>query len=293
MRTRDRLYEMQQLSGMEEGLNVPGNDSTIAPDNGLVQFMERIDSTRHILRTLDMDREAIRKKQEESLAAGCADQTKCRAVNDHSDQFIRQARVVRERIREANENLKNYPESGFGTGRARHEQVRSIIASFKTIMTTFSEDQANYKKRAARKVADYFRLQNIEVADHQIDDAIESGSLFSLTRNINLGTTQRKALFEDVKNRATEIMLIEKQIQEVSELFEELHEMVRQQGETMDRIETSVCNATEYAGRAERDVRAAVQYRQKSYKWKIIVFILLILLLIVLFMVAKTFLFPF
>ncbi|ULU14484.1 hypothetical protein L3Y34_016756 [Caenorhabditis briggsae] len=293
MTARDRLIEMQQLSGMEEGLRNTRNDSTFVNDNGLAHFLESVDSIRHILMTLNMDRESIQNEQEASLAAGCADPHKCRTVNDHSDQFIRQARVVRGRLREATDDLKNYPESGFGTGRARHEQVRTLITSFETIMTKFSEDQTSYKKRASRKVAEYFRKQNIEVTDRQIDHALENGSLFSLTRNINMGVSEKKALFDDVKNRATDIMLIEKHIQDISELFEDLHAMVQQQGETIDRIETSVCNATEYAGRAERDVRAAVQYRQKSYKWKIIICIVLILLVLILLMAAKAFLWPF
>ena len=68
--------------------------------------------------------------QEDSLASGCADQLKCRRVNEHGDQFIRQARVVRQRLREATEDLKNYPENTFGTGRARHEQVNLQTIEF-------------------------------------------------------------------------------------------------------------------------------------------------------------------
>ncbi|KAF1769705.1 hypothetical protein GCK72_001522 [Caenorhabditis remanei] len=283
MTGRDRLLEMKQLSGMEEGILQRKPDTAI-PDNSLEQFLENVDAIRHVLMTLNMDRETIRKEQEDSLASGCADQLKCRRVNEHGDQFIRQARVVRQRLREATEDLKNYPENTFGTGRARHEQVRALVASFETIMAKFSEDHTEYKNRAGLKVAAYLRKQNIEVTDDQIDYAIENGSLFQLTRNITMRTEQKKSLFDDVKNRATDIMIIEKQIQEVAELFEDLHSMIQHQGETIDRIETSVCNATEYAGRAERNVKEAVQLRRKSYKWKIIICILLLIL--VLFVLA-------
>ena len=98
-------------------------------------------------------------------------------------------------------------------------------------MAKFSEDHTEYKNRAGLKVAAYLRKQNIEVTDDQIDYAIENGSLFQLTRNITMGTEQKKSLFDDVKNRATDIMIIEKQIQEVAELFEDLHSMIQHQGE--------------------------------------------------------------
>ncbi|CAL2028466.1 unnamed protein product [Caenorhabditis brenneri] len=289
MTTRDRLYEMQQLSGMEEGRRDESRHNTT--DGSLESFMQTVDEIRHILMMLNRDRETIRSKQEESLAAGCSDQSKCRAVNDHSDQFIKQARVVRKRLGDEQEALKKVPEKNCGKGRARHEQVRSLITSFQSIMTKFNEDQTEYKRRAAQKIAAYFQKQNVQVSNEKIEDLIENGgSLLSLTRNIHLGVEQKKMLFNDIENRQHELQNIERQMREVEELFEDLHAMVTQQGETIDRIETSVYSAAGYAGRAERNVKEAVELKKKGRKWKVFICIGLIILVLVLLMVFKMFL---
>lgn len=210
-------------------------------------------------------------------------------------------------------------------------QIRVLNLSFETIMNRFNDEQIEYKERAARKIADYLRKQNIEVSDEQINEAIESGSLAQLTRNVHLGEYQKKALFEDVRSRASEIMIIEKQIRDVAELFEDMHMMVTQQGkqmileflngfscvlsffkkkirkhqlrrisskcsifqrfpiagETIERIETSVMAATDYAEKAERNVKEAVVLRRKGRKCKIVFIVVAVILVLIALLVLK------
>uniref|UniRef100_A0A8R1E1A2 t-SNARE coiled-coil homology domain-containing protein n=1 Tax=Caenorhabditis japonica TaxID=281687 RepID=A0A8R1E1A2_CAEJA len=301
---RDRLFEMQQLIGIEEGKQQQQsgvkNEQAARPvpiidrrnKESFEQFMTDVDEIRHSMMTLTMDREAIRIEQVESLASGAADTVKTRRLNEHVDQFILKARALRERLGKANANLANFPECGYGAGRARHEQIRVLNMSFETIMLKFNEEQIEYKESAARKIVDYMRKQNIEVSDSQIHSAIESGNLFQLTRNIHLGVHAKKALFEDVKSRATDILVIEKQIREISELFLDMHMMVAQQGETIERIETSVTNAQEYAAKADRNVKSAVVLRRRGRKGKII-FLIVGMVLILLALVLLKFLSPF
>uniref|UniRef100_A0A1I7TBM5 t-SNARE coiled-coil homology domain-containing protein n=1 Tax=Caenorhabditis tropicalis TaxID=1561998 RepID=A0A1I7TBM5_9PELO len=278
---------MQQLSGMEEGRGSAEDLSRNTTNGSLEHFLQSVDSIRHVLMMLNRDREAIRLEQEESLAAGYTDQAKCRRVNEHSDQFIKQARVVRKRLSEASAELEKYPQSNVGTGRARHEQVRSLLDSFRSIMTKFNEDQTSYKQRAGRKVAAYLRKQDIQVSDEKIDEVIENGSLLGLTRSIQLGVEQKKALCNDVQTRATDLRIMEKQIQEVEELFEDLHNLVQQQGETIDRIETSVCAAGEYAREGERNVKSAVEMRRKGQKWKFVMAFVLVIVVLILLAIFK------
>nr|P91409.1 RecName: Full=Putative syntaxin-4 [Caenorhabditis elegans] len=270
---------MHQISGINAA-SPEKNNSKLA-DVSLQQFLANVDEIRHVLTTLSADRHAIYMEQVESLAAGCSDTAKCRKLNDHVDKFIAQARGIRRRLADASEELVQYPESRVGSGRARHEQIQMLIVSLEGIMSQFADDQASYKAEAAKKIAAYLRKQNIEVTDSEIDGAIENGSLFQLTRNINLGVAQKKALFDDMKNRATDIMILEKQIREVEELFVDMQLLVQSQGETVDRIETSVIRAEEYAEQAQQNVRQAVVLRRKNRKWKIVTCIALIVLLLV------------
>ncbi|CAI2295522.1 unnamed protein product [Caenorhabditis sp. 36 PRJEB53466] len=291
MAGRDRLMEMKELAGLEQGRahESPNRPNPRQSRESFEIFMANVDELRHVMMTLSMDREAIRKEQVESLASGASDSAKSRQLKEHVDRFIRQARALKERLAHANSEVSKCADTGHGSGRARREQIRVLNMSFESIMIKFNEEQTEYKRRAAQKIGDYLRKQNIEVSDAQIDEAIESGSLFQLTRNVHLGVHQKRSLFEDVKERATDIMLIEQQIREIADLFQDLQLMISQQGETLERIDTSVSGTREYVAKGERQVKAAVVSHRRNRKMKIFVVIALILLVFVLLVLLKIF----
>ncbi|CAB3409024.1 unnamed protein product [Caenorhabditis bovis] len=225
------------------------------------------------------DREDIKSMHRSLLITPGNDAVRTKELHDNVGRFIQRAKVLRDKFAKLNESVMRIPDSGYGSARARREQIRVLNMTFEAIVTHFNEDQVEYKEKAACKISEYLKLQNIEVSDDQIDDAIESGNLGLLTKNIHLGIAQKKALFEDVKQRACEILELEKQIREIDELVCDLHLLVSNQGETIDRIETSVNNASEYTKKARVDVRTAVVSRRRNRKFKCLVLILAICLI--------------
>ncbi|CAI5448914.1 unnamed protein product [Caenorhabditis angaria] len=267
---RDRLIELQTLAGLEENRQVqPLLNQSTSHNDSFEQFLTKIDNFRHILTTLSADRMIIRRMQNDILKSG-HDSMKTRELNEHVDRFIQRARFLREKLGSLTNDLnQHYPEGKSGSARARHEQVRVLHLTFETLMTTFNEDQMIFREKSAQKIQDYLKVQNIEVSDSQIEEAIESGNIQQLTLNGHLGIEQRKMLFNDVKNRANDIMILEKQIREISELFEDINMMVNHQSETINRIESSVLSAENFAEKAGQNVKAAIEMRKRNNKMKI------------------------
>ena len=106
------------------------------------------------------------------------------------------------------------------------------------------------------------------MTEDEMDSAIESGKLFS-TVSVMLGDRDKKLLYEDIKNRHEDIVKLEKSIQELHEMFQDILMLVESQGEVLNNIEKNVNNAAEYANKAHKDVTQARAASRRNMKVRI------------------------
>lgn len=93
---------------------------------------------------------------------------------------------------------------------------------------------------------------------------------------------------DHLRKRENNVQQIQGQVTEVNEIFKELATIVRDQGETIDTIESSIFQATNQVQQGAQDIARAREYQDKARRRKCI--LLGILFIIVLIVLLVTFL---
>ena len=67
------------------------------------------------------------------------------------------------------------------------------------------------------------------MSNDDVLNAIEKGEIDTLTKGLMLAVADKKALFQEVQARHTEILALESSIRELHELFHDMHLLVQSQ----------------------------------------------------------------
>lgn len=104
------------------------------------------------------------------------------------------------------------------------------------------------------------------MTDEEIEDAIESGKLYS-TKSLMLGDREKQMLLlRDVQSRHQDIVKLEKSIAELHEMFQDIAMLVDAQGEILDNIERNVGTALQYTKQAQSNVISAKNAKRRNMK---------------------------
>ncbi|CAD6185562.1 unnamed protein product [Caenorhabditis auriculariae] len=281
---RDRFAEFQERAGIEASSSSRVIRRYQIEENGEVQaplideaadfenFLERVGNIRKELSILTDDFNKMTQLHLVLLSTPGADSEQVQILNACVDRFVQRSKLLKDSVKIMDDEVKNNPGT-CGIPRAKKEQVYAIEKSLVTLLGKFNAEQIDYKEKAVKKITEYLRIKDIEVPDDEIAEAVSSGNISDLTKGVILGYNEKKALYQDVKSRADELKQLEASIRELADMFHDLHLLVVSQGEMLDRVETSVANATDYAERAKGNVQEARKLQKRARKMKVIMLI--------------------
>uniref|UniRef100_A0A914Z3A4 t-SNARE coiled-coil homology domain-containing protein n=1 Tax=Panagrolaimus superbus TaxID=310955 RepID=A0A914Z3A4_9BILA len=124
------------------------------------------------------------------------------------------------------------------------------------------------------------------VTDSQIDEMLDSKASDVFYRQLNPISVEGRMAIEDATNRHNEILQIEQSITELQEIFEDIFQLVHQQGELVNNIETHVSGAYEYTNTGNTQLKTAVKHKQSAMRKKLCVITIVIAILLILIIVA-------
>lgn len=76
--------------------------------------------------------------------------------------------------------------------------------------------------------------------------------------------TKLKTTVADIESKYKDILLLEQNVNELFELFQELSTLIQAQGEQLDNIESNMDDAIDYVEKAEVHLRNATEIHQKT-----------------------------
>jgi len=144
--------------------------------------------------------------------------------------------------------------------------------------------QANYKKKLSRQV----RIVRPGVADEEIDEIMRSeGGRDALYQRLVLdgGINQQvRKTCSAVAGKYKDIILLERSMDQVHQLFLDLALLTEQQGEVLDNIELQVEQATDNVEEGNNHLCKSIEYQKKIRKkqcWATLVSVAIIAIIVV------------
>jgi t-SNARE complex subunit (syntaxin) len=190
----------------------------------------------------------------------------------------RTANSVRKLLKDmdrANRDLMATMPIGSADVRMRNSQHSQLTKRFVEAMNSYQNVQVTYKAKRPQASSDELE---------KLCDTEEGQQMLSQVFSMSAKADARKTLAE-LQERHQDIMMIEKSIVELHQLFVDMSVLVEQQGDLIDQIENHVGQAASYTGQAAVELQQAVKYQKSALrkKWILISFVLLILLAVGIF----------
>lgn len=246
---------------------------------------------RHILAIHEAAGAIIHINQAYSTAATSDAETK---LTERSNQVVTEtskraqvAKKMLQHLREDNERMKTNSSSTTPNRpselRIRENLTNTLTRKFVEVMKDYQNAQQQLKQDIKKKVTRHFRIVDPEVTTEQIDELISggggSGELFKKAILQGGADESLTNAFNVAKDKYHEVMVLERSVAELNQMFVDFATLIEQQGEMLDQIEYQVQHASDYIDEANVQMVQAVEL-QKSLRYKQCICFVIFLLIV-------------
>jgi len=164
----------------------------------------------------------------------------------------------------------------------RHNMAETLAGKFAEVLQQYQKAQTDYTNKVKTKMAQKVRIVKPDATEEQIDKAIDDGSVEYMFKQSTLDsqflTSKAKDALAYVQERHRDIVLIEKSIRELNQLFLDMAIMVESQGVILGHVEDNVNSAVLDTGKGAHELGEAVKLQKKSRKKMYIIIVILIII---------------
>ena len=182
------------------------------------------------------------------------------------------------------------PDSTVADKNAITLQKAHIAAQSKRFLdqwTVFNELQVLFRDKSKEDIKKQYKIIQANITEEQIDVLLDEGSAVGFNISILESPDKAKQEIDELTKRRDQFLDLERAIEEIRDLFVELADLVRDQGDLVNNIEYNVGQANVNVEKGTRELGDALSYKNKTRKMKLIclivllIFIPIILLIIV------------
>jgi len=150
----------------------------------------------------------------------------------------------------------------------------SLIVQLRNVYEELQNARTNFEDRCKQRIQRSLEIAGYNVSEVDVDEALEKGTpIFSR----EFADTQSAALaLRDIQDRHDQLIGLEKNIEEVHDLFVDLSMMISLQGEVINRIETAVEIASEDVSSGQKHLQSAAASKKKYHKRKCCIWVVLV-----------------
>lgn len=207
-------------------------------------------------------------------------------IEELAGEVLEEASSTRKLLSQLN-SIASYPSSKeFQMIRAK---IKSVSGAFLKVMSEYERQEREYREKYRRQLERQYRLIDPNASQEDLSGLSSSQTSILLTKQIfRLSEDARlRRELESMKARDEEMNQLERSVQEIRILFEEISVLVQEQGESINRIEDYVIeiqgNVKATTVALEKAVQVArIKQRRRRTTFLIGLTVLTILILIIL-----------
>ncbi|KAJ1765555.1 hypothetical protein EV179_004155 [Coemansia sp. RSA 487] len=288
--------DYDNFSGRRPSYNVPrgGGPPPHAPGNQLnstseadidTEFYSLIDYISQLLRRLDDEIEKVKSGYQAVLSAS-TDNSRAECSRRRDEQIEITTRAISkikrglERLEEMKRIYTRNPSISSSQMAMRASKQQSLAKAFSARLERYREVGRDYSELYKSRLRRQYEIANPNATREEIDDALDNDEAANVFAQAIKSSNRREnatVVLRNVEQRQADIKQIEKTMLELSELSQEISQMVIQQQEQIDSIEGAIEDAHEYTTEGVKEVQKATEYVKKTRKMKWCLLILAIL----------------
>lgn len=245
-------------------------------------FLSEVRNFRNLLSALDNDIGTISQLHSRALSSDADTGYAAHQLDEFSASIqakIAQARSEIHRL--AEDARKTEDRALFAT---KKDQVDALSRGLKERLEGYYKAEQGYKNATREQIARQYRIVNPDAGEAEIQHAVDGGEPVFQSALRSDRTNQASAVLGSVRARHAELQKVERAIQELAMLFQDLDQLVVMQDPIVMRVEEQTHMVTEDLEKGNVEMGGAVKSARnyRKYKWWCLLVVILIILVIVL-----------
>lgn len=295
---RDRLSEFRR-KGNQDGEDYGIDRNPSIPITPLTDhstrtqlFFEAINEINLSIDQLQERVEAVKKKQNDILLQTVVQSTEKNQLEEIISDIKNTIKVLRSRVKRIEADIRSEELNGtmqIKTGadlKIRKNQCEFINKRLRDVLFLFNDSQIEYKNRVSKRVKRQLDMAGEHLTEKEVNTMLDSHSEQIFYKTLNPISLAGRMALEDAEARHKEILNLETSINELNEIFTDIHDLVKSQSFMVDNIASNIESAVDYTDEGRVNVVQAVRHKKAALKKKIFVISIITLILIILIVVA-------
>lgn len=309
----DRLAEFRQLAISQGSLQPQGNPalSTVSERTGRARLLQSrasalppqpvastdfmrdfFDSIKEIQGILQQGRDGVHTMEsmlEEALQATTKERQsvvsdRLTQLVEETNRYVTNAKLALEALK-AKSDAEAEQKPNSAECRIRTNMQQAMAKKHQQLLLDFQKAQMDLKKTLERQQAREMQLLCPEASEEEVQQMIEDGHTSSQMLVRKMAGAHAMVLDEVrlICDKHQDILRLERSMQDLAQMFQEMAVLVDAQGELLDAIEVHVHNTNEYTGKAVKELVITKKTQANTRKWMccLMVFLMIVLVIIV------------
>ncbi|XP_077170801.1 syntaxin-4 [Paroedura picta] len=241
------------------------------------EFLHTTRDIREALKTLESKVIDLEKHQITILATPLPEDSMKQDLQKLREEIKELAKDIRTRLKKI-EPKKGEEDENRNSVKTRMKRTQHGILSqqFLDLINKCNSIQSEYRDRNMERIRRQLQITGSGVVtDEELDQMLESGQTEVFVSNIMKDTQVTKQALNEIETRHSEILKLERSIQELHEMFMYLATEVELQGETINRIEKAILDSEDYVKKGQVHLHTAQENQRKARKKKVMLIICL------------------
>eukprot|EP00111_Clytia_hemisphaerica_P017247 TCONS_00051050-protein len=300
---RDLMHKLEKKRGnveitFDDIINDEALNEIESEDADLKDFFQKIEIIKEDIGIIKINITNVDKQQNVILTSTTitTEQETRELLDQTMADISKRSQRTKRLLKEIKEGVEEDQENGDNSSHCRMKrcQFNALSLEFMDNMTRYNAIQELFRAKSKSRIKRQLNItKKTEVSDEELEEMLENKEPINIfTQGIVTDTDDAKRRLKEVEDRHNDIIKLEKSVQELHSLFKDISILIDKQGDLIDHIETNVENATEYIASAIPKIHAAVRYKNKANRKKIMLFgvvgsIILIIILVVVMKYAR------
>lgn len=241
------------------------------------EFLQMTRGIREVLKTLESKVVDLEKHQTTILATPIPEDSMKQDLQKLREEIKELAKDIRTRLKKI-EPKKGEEDENRNSVKTRMKRTQHGILSqqFLDLINKCNSIQSEYRDKNLERIRRQLQITGSGVVtDEELDQMLESGQTEVFVSNIMKDTQVTKQALNEIETRHSEILKLERSIQELHEMFMYLATEVELQGEMINRIEKAILDSEDYVKKGQIHLHTAQENQKKARKKKVMIIICL------------------
>ncbi|KAL0272668.1 UNVERIFIED_CONTAM: hypothetical protein PYX00_005545 [Menopon gallinae] len=294
--TKDRISELMNLMKGYNDVQVGQDDVTSdtresVPEEtsrSITTFLEQVQSCRDEIKSM-RDQIDILKRYHRDIQRSLNDSTRKeleRKVEDKKAIITSAIMTIRNNIKSIQE-IFVVKKASPAMVRMREVQINSLVRSINDVTEQYYNCLVDHSQKCKKLLYDMISI--VDDNESNFEELIQQGKVAFFVNNLLLNELEQKINFRAVEDRHADIIKVEKSIEELKNLTQDLWLVVAIQSERVEYVEQYVQKTAKKVDDAAKTIDHASKLRNKTRKRKLLIallcfFIILTVLVIVTFL---------